>query len=122
MSLVWCMIGDMENAVGVWTVIALLCLAVGTTMQALLAMRELAEDTRVRGAFAVDDFWQEFPWWRPMKQRRQRSIVKKLLEESPQEKAAYRRMKNSVNAWATMWIGSVSTLAIAVYSSVTTWV
>lgn len=116
------MICGMENAVGIWTVIALLCVAIGTTMQAFLAMRELAQDTRAHAAFAVDDFWQEFPWWRPVKRREQRALVKELLAESPVEKAAYRRVKNSVNAWAVMWIGSLAALAIALYSAVTTWV
>ena len=119
MSPVWCMICGMEHAVRIWTVIALLCVAVGTTMQAFLAMRELSEDTRAHLAFAVDDLRQEFPWWRPWKRRAQRALVKELLAESPVERAAYRRVKHSVNAWACMWIGSLSALAISVVSVVT---
>lgn len=49
---------------------------------------------------------EEVPEWRFVKRRRQRRLVRQLLEESPVEKAAYVHVESVLNGWALLLVGS----------------
>lgn len=83
--------------------------ALGTGIQALLAVRELGEQRDLsRPAIAVRELRDEFSWWRhPVKRRRQLKLIRELLRESPKEALAYRRMELHLKAWSLMFVGAL---------------
>lgn len=83
------------------------CLAVGTVMQTLLASYELGRDTQNHVGLDVNDLMHEVPVWSWSKRRAHRADVKKLLAESPKERAVYQRVMRTVVAWALIMAGSI---------------
>lgn len=85
-----------------WHAVAAVFALTGTVIQAVTALRELSvRDPQIVSALAIDDLKREVPRWRLVAWSRHQRIVKRLMEESPVEAAAYRRV------WVALWTWSL---------------
>lgn len=101
----------MMSAVDViWSVLGILgawLLVAGTLVQALVSLRELLREPLLQSGLAVDEWLREYPWWRLTRWAERQLLVRELLEESPEEAAAYRRIRHTVYGWGLMFLGTL---------------
>ncbi|MBD9700185.1 hypothetical protein IGS67_11910 [Flavimobilis sp. GY10621] len=91
-------------------VVAALAAAVGTGLQAWQAFVDMAATEDAVLAVAVQDLRDEVPRRRVRLRREQRAIVKQLLEESPTERAAWRRLRRFLYSWGLLCIAALYVL------------
>ena len=96
----------------VWTILACAAALVGTTMQAVGALRELSRRPEAGAAVALFDFRSELrrAWWRPRQYRAHRDALRSLERESPNEAKAFRRLRTELWAWSLL--GTAACLAL----------
>lgn len=83
----------------------------GTLAQAFLALRDAAlRDPDVPAALAVDSLRREVRWWQPLRRRNHLRVVAQLMEESPAEAAAYRRVYGTIVAWSALAVAALFAL------------
>ena len=85
-----------------WSVVVAVFALLGTTMQALAALRDLAaREPEIVSALAIDGLKREVPRWRLVAWSRHQRIIKALMAESKAEAAAYHRL------WVALWSWSL---------------
>lgn len=88
-------------------------LMLGTYIQMRLVALELPEDQRT--LFVTIEEWRnEFRWWRPFKRRKQRQMVDKMLGDLGQEGRTYFRLRAMLLGWALLFAGAVLAFAAGI--------
>jgi hypothetical protein len=101
----------MLSRLDTFTGIALLLGLVGTAAQALLSLRALSEqDASFRSALAIYDLKREVHWWHPVRFVSHRREVRRALSGSPDEAAAYKRLRTALVSWALLATGALMAL------------
>lgn len=99
------MIGAMRNDYGV---IAALLVTAGTAVQAVMALRDLrtAERDALGTFWAAEYLRTEIGWWRPRKRLRRNREVRRLLRDSPEDRAMVNRVQWTMRSWGCLTLGS----------------
>ena len=106
---------------GMLTLFGALLALVGTAMQAVSSLRELAQsDPEIASALAIDALHREVPRWRVLSFRRHRRLVAELKKQSPREVAAYRRVWSAVYSWAFLCTASLLLVVGSIVSLMST--
>lgn len=78
---------------------------VGTFIQFYVSIQQL--DRLERDTFRVIDDWRhEVSWRHPIRRRRHRSVVARLLADSPDEAAAFHRVERLLLSWSILVIAA----------------